>query len=210
MSKQLLMGQEILVAPRMRGGYNNGVPFVQDEENDVQLDPTLFSDKVSIYEREVTGWFLNPAKSLVENDSFNNAFLVIMVCMSYIEGVEQYKTGQSSNRNSSAFFFSSMNKIYPNQYSNDELSNLYNKTRCGLFHNGMIKSGVIFSNEFDRSLLFDDNGGKIFINQEKLLNDLIQDFSSYIELLKSDVNSEDVQRLKSNFDTMFTILPTED
>ena len=105
MSKQIQRDEEIYVAPEMLGKYEEQTPVVIDERNqNNRLDPTNIDDKIKIYEREVKGWFLEPARSLLIQDDFNNSFLVLMVCMAYLEGVEQYKTGIESNGRSKEFF----------------------------------------------------------------------------------------------------------
>ena len=101
MSKQILRSEEIYVAPQMLGKYEDRTPVVIDEKNNNEkLYPTNIEHKIKIYEREVNEWFLVPATKLLEQDNSNYSFIVLMVCMSYLEGVEQYKTGIESNRRS--------------------------------------------------------------------------------------------------------------
>jgi len=100
MSKQIQTNEEIYLAPGIKGRNEKGKPVVIDEIYNKNLDPTDINDKVIIYEREVKEWFLNPALALVEQNSFNKAFIVLMICMSYFEGVEQYKTGVKSETKS--------------------------------------------------------------------------------------------------------------
>lgn len=76
----------------MLGKYENGTPIVIDELNNLRLDPNNIEDKIKIYEREVKEWFLEPTLKLLNDENvFNNSFLILMTCMAYIEGVEQYK-----------------------------------------------------------------------------------------------------------------------
>ena len=181
MSKRIPQdGSELIIAPNIVGGYNEGIPYIQDNQEGESLNPNCLESKIKIYEREVIGWFLDPAKKLLEENTLNNSFIVIMICMSYIEGVEQYKVGESSNGGKSTqFFINSLKSIYPNKFQINDLRNLYSKTRCGLFHNGMVKGGVIFNNhDFADSLLFEND--IIKINPTLLLNDLNNDFLIYL------------------------------
>ena len=101
MPKQIQRSEEIYLAPDILGRYENDIPVIVDERNeDTRLDPNDVNHKILIYEREVKEWFLEPASILLEEDSFKNSFIVLMVCMAYFEGVEQYKTGIESNRRS--------------------------------------------------------------------------------------------------------------
>jgi hypothetical protein len=132
-----------------------------------------------------------------------------MVCMSYFEGVEQYKTGVESKNRSQGCFVDSVKRMYPNQFQDSHLRKLYVKSRCGLFHNGMVKGGVLFSNNYDEAIAFENNGELIKINPGKLLDDIERDFGEYISELRSP-NSEvdyDANRvLRENFDRMFSVL----
>ena len=193
------------------------VPFLIDERNNnTRLDPDNIDHKILIYEREVQDWFINRASKLVKLEGNNyktwfinhlrklvngedNGFIVLMICMSYIEGVEQYKEGQSSNRQSKIMFKQSLEKIYPNLYSDDNLERLYNQSRVGLFHNGMVRGDIIINDSFPSSLSFENEDIKI--NPRKLLLDIKNDFNNYIMELR---NTENIV-LRNKFNQMFSV-----
>jgi hypothetical protein len=200
MSKQIPKSGKIYVAPKMLGKYNEGVATVVDERNGDKLDPKDIDDKILIYEREVQGWFLDPASKLLDDNHFNNSFIVLMICMSYIEGVEQYKRGRSSTGASKKYFIDSVNRLYPNKFEDENIKKLYSKSRCGLFHSGMVKGGVVFDNDFKDVITFEDNGETIEINPEKLLTDIKDDFERYICELKIS------EKFRKRFDKMFSVL----
>ena len=210
MPKQIQRDEEIYLAPGILGKYINGTPVAIDERNeDTHLDPNNIDDKITIYEREVQEWFLSPATMLLNESSFNNSFVVLMVCMSYIEGVEQYKTGVDSNRRSKECFVDSINRLYPDQFRERDVSKLYSKSRCGLFHNGMVKGGVVFSSQYSDVIEFQNNGETIKINPTLLLDDIKNDFSSYIVELKSTETTEENSHsavLRENFTRIFSVL----
>lgn len=187
MSKKLRK-QPIYIAPEIFGWIDEQyTPHVLDERNGNELNPNDAMDKIIIYERQVKDWFLKPAHSLANYKNKNKGFIVLMICLSYLEGIEQYKRGQNSTNNSRNFFISSMNRIYPNKYSLYNLKSFYSEARCGLFHNGMVKGRIIINNSFNEALTFDNNDIKI--SPKKLLNDIINDFESYITELKNNENS---------------------
>lgn len=206
MSKKIQRsGESIYVAPDMLGEYQGENPVVIDERNSCMLDPRKVADKIEIYEREVIEWFLEPATRLLEQDSFNNAFLVLMVCMSYIEGIEQYKTGKKSHGKSKQYFINSIKRLYPERFSSNDIGKLYIRSRCGLFHNGMVDGGVVFSNEFLDAINFDENNDEIRINPTILLNDINEDFFCYINELRCSVDEGNNVALE-NFNEIFSIL----
>jgi len=209
MPKQIQRSREIYIAPEILGKYENSSPIVIDERHDRMLDPKDIDDKITIYEREVSDWFLNPAEALLNHNNFRSSFIVLMVCMSYFEGVEQYKTGVESTRRSKQCFIDSVKRIYANQFQDRDLAKLYSKSRCGLFHNGMVEGGVIFSDSFDDVMVFENNGEIIKINPRKLLSDIKRDFENYINEIRSPNFSfcnERQRILRENFDRMFSVL----
>jgi hypothetical protein len=123
-----------------------------------------------------------------------------MVCLSYIEGIEQYRVGRNSNSRSSDFFVSSMRRIFDEAYTEANLRDLYSEARCGLFHNGMTKGKVIIRNSFEPAIRFPDFE-RIEISPEKLLDIIEEDFENYLNELRNPENLE----LRDNFDRMFSI-----
>lgn len=196
MSKKLRR-EPIYIAPEISGWLDeNNNPQVIDERNGNALDPRNVNDKIIIYERQVNDWFLSPASVLINHKNRNKGFIVLMICLSYLEGVEQYKRGQNSNGNSRAFFVSAIERVYPNKYPNHQLEDFYKEARCGLFHNGMVRGKIIINNRFLESLEFD--GGDIKVNPKKLLEDIKTDFRNYIQELKTN------QQSQTRFNRMYT------
>ncbi len=210
MSKQIRRVEEIYIAVDIVGKYEDGVPVAIDKRNhDKRLNPKDINHKIIIYEREVEEWFLNPATELITQNGFNNSFVVLMICMAYIEGVEQYKTGVESNRRSEECFKDSIKRLYPNKFQDRDLGAFYKKARCGLFHNGMVKGGVVFSNDFDEPIKLENNGETVRVNPTQLLEDIKDDFRKYINELKgtsNTANQDNLKTIRENFDRMFTVL----
>jgi len=201
MAKRLRQNHPIYIAPDIIGVLNDRYePYVFDERNKNTLNPRNLDDKIIIYERQVFDWFINPAQNLIRYRNRNKGFIVLMICLSYIEGVEQYRQGISSNGQSRRFFVDSMERIYPNNYNQQDLGDLYREARCGLFHNGMVQGRIIINNSFPISLSF--NNGDIEISPSKFLRDIKTDFQNFIQELRNQNNTQ----LRNNFDNMFSNL----
>lgn len=189
----------IFVAPEISGYLDtNGMPIVIDNRTGNNLNPDIIDDKISIYERQVDEWFLLPATRLLE--ARNSGFVVLMICLSYIEGIQQYRAGENSINQSQQFFRRSMVRLFGNVFSNRNLLDLYSEARCGLFHNGMTKGKVIINNNFAVAIRFPDNE-RIEISPSKLLEIITHDFTNYIRELRNTLNLE----LRNNFNQMFSI-----
>ncbi|MDN5042952.1 hypothetical protein O8C80_06300 [Aliarcobacter butzleri] len=207
MPKKIRDYMDLYIAKDILGKSENGNKIVIDEQNNSnKLNPTNLDDKILIYERQVKGWFLDCAKKL-RDESDDNDFIVLMICMSYIEGIIQYKEGMSSDGKSQKMFIKSIKDIYSNiNFKNSDLKRLYSQSRCGLFHNGMVSSDIILRNDFLDAIEINNvnrNGSDdIKINPSKLLDDIINHFDEYIRNLKQINNSE----LRRKFDSMYSVV----
>lgn len=196
-----LRREPIYIAPNIIGCINEeGNHNIIDEINLRQLSPFDIDDKIYIYERQVNDWFLNVAENLIKYKNKNKGFVVLMICLSYLEGVEQYRQGTSSNNNSAQFFKQAINKIYPQKFTDNQLSSLYKEARCGLFHDGMTRSRIIINNSFQEGIQI--NNTDIKISPSKFLNDIKHDFQSYLNELKNSTN----QRARDNFNSMYILI----
>ncbi|TFF34036.1 hypothetical protein [Mucilaginibacter psychrotolerans] len=197
MAKRIHPNFAIYIAPDILGFYIENIPEAFDEKKQMILNPNLINDKILIYERQVKGWFLNNATRMIK--SKGNGFIVLMICMSYLEGIQQYIQGESSRNRSGTFFKNSIHRIYPNAYSDSDLDNLYSAARCGLFHNGMVDGRIIINTSYLHPIEFigtDD----IRINPKHLLIDIKNDFNDYLKSLRNPSNT--IRR--QNFDSMFS------
>lgn len=186
MPKRIRRDYPIYIAPDITGFYDNGGNAKAfDERTKTELNPNTIDDKIYIYERQVRKWFLDKATKLVKGK--NNGFLVLMICLSYLEGVEQYIQGQVSNSRSKEFFRNSMHRIYPGLFQNDELNELYSEARCGLFHNGMVSGKILISLSYADSITIPDLD-TIQINPQNFLIDIKQDFKKYLAILRDTRN----------------------
>lgn len=189
----------IYLAPKIVGLIKpNGFQEVFDEKNEEYLNTNAIDDKIKIYERQVKEWFLNRASRLLKGG--DNGFIVLMICISYIEGVQQYIDGRSSNGNSGAVFTQGLNRIFSLNVENSKLNDFYRQVRCGLFHNGMSGNQVIISYSYPQPIDFSENN-TIKINPKILLNEIRKDFSSYIATLKEQTNVTE----REKFNRMFSV-----
>jgi len=189
----------IYLAPQIRGYLDNGIPEVFDEKTNERFDPNNIDGKIKIYERQVKEWFLNRGSKLLIGK--NNGFIVLMIGTSYIEGVQQYRNGESSSGRSKRFFKQGLTRIFNLEVNEGRLDDFYQQVRCGLFHNGMSGDQVIISKDFQIPIDFPDIG-TIKINPKTFLEEIQKDFSRYITMLKNEDNIVE----RDNFNRMFSVL----
>lgn len=151
--------------------------------------------KIEIFRRQLQHWFFDAAEILKENE--DNHFVLMMICATYIEAIHQYKTGKSSKNKSGVFFSESLKDITKIGFES-ELNHIYSALRCGLFHNSMVSENIRLVNFGEDAISV--NSGIININCIKFYECITNDFTNYIDALKSaDENSG----LYINFKKMF-------
>jgi hypothetical protein len=207
MPKRITPDHPIYVAHEMLGMVEGGLQIVKDElkPGSSALNPTEFNNKIKIYERQVNGWFLYPARYLFNSMGFQAGFVIITVCFSYLEGVEQYRQGLSSKGRSAQLFYDSFKRVFGENTLDDiALKTLYEQGRCGLFHDGMTRSDVIANMELKEPIAKVHNGDAdlIHFNPEQCLVSVEKDFDGYINELKDSPEAD----LAKNFDKMYNIV----
>lgn len=113
-------------------------------------------DKIDVFEDWMNGWLLRHAHALPdEKYVFRQEadFAILIRTTAYFEPIESYHTGQSSDRNSKAFFRRGFLRVFSGLpatlrqkgYSDsgcvaeDIADEMFIQLRCGLFHEGGTK-----------------------------------------------------------------------
>lgn len=194
----------IYVAPQMLGKYVKRSPIVLDERNGKTIDPYQLDGKIIIYQRQVEGWFLDPADRLLEQMDTQAIFVVLSICLSYLEAAQQHKEGEPSRNNSKAFFLRAFQDVFSSSEMEDEFADLlYIEGRCGLFHDGMTRGKIAYDMELDKAFKVINNGSQdtIYFHPKYCLKGVKEHFADYISKLKR----EEEGRLRHNFYSMFTV-----
>lgn len=131
------------------------------------------------------------------------SFAVLAICLPYIEGVQQYREGESSNRKSKVFFKKSFQRIFAScDLSETFVDVLYEQARCGLFHDGMTRSQVVYDMNIDQAFEIQHNGSEnlIHFHPSHLLDCIEKDFIHYIQTLAED------EVAKNIFNNLYNLL----
>lgn len=142
--------------------------------------------KILIYEDRVKGCFLDLARKLTKEQ--NSELIVLMICINYLEENQQFREGKSSDRYSSSNFLKRALKRIFSKIQDDVLDIFLNKVRHGLFHDAMIRKGVILQYYLDAPLFSATlkNGEKwIKLDPALFLREILIDFDIYINILKN-------------------------
>ena len=116
----------------------------------------------------------------------------------YFEMLAQYHSGTSSDRGSKSAFRDGFRLVYLGSIIPDsDLDIIYDRVRCGMYHNGYTKLGALISRDFTEALAVSD--GNVLVNPHKLLVDLETHLTSYVAIIQ---NANNVA-LRQNFERIF-------
>lgn len=143
--------------------------------------------KIDIYHARVFGWFFNVVDEMVKNGQHPGDYIAIMVALSYLEGVEQFRKGKETPiGRSGEWFKDSAKRVFKDQ-SDNIIDRLWKETRCGLFHSGFPNGKIYLSHGRSKAIEVEkDEVGNdcIHINPKLFLNEISCDFNKYISDLK--------------------------
>lgn len=185
-------------------------PDIQDKvfkiKESYEIDKVLEYDidsKILIYEDRVNGWFLNFAEELTKKD--NSEFVVLMICINYLEGNQQFREGKSSLNNSSETLKRALKRIFP-ETEEETLDYLIDRVRHGLFHDGMTRRGALL--RYGLSIPFftftmRDGEKWLEIDPSKFLEEVRKDFAFYIEILKNKENKKERSSFENHYNERY-------
>lgn len=182
--------------------FPNKILTIKSEEKPYEIDKILDNDievKISIYEDRVNGWFLDFARKLTKEK--NSEFVVLMICVNYLEGNQQFREGRTSSKGKSTEVLKrALKRIFPNTNENI-LNYLIDKVRHGLFHDGMTKKGALLKYGLSVPFFtFKTNEGEwITLDPSLFLKEVQKDFEEYIYILKNKENKIERENFEKHY-----------
>ena len=188
--------------------YVNNLEFpdkiltIKSNKNLYKIDKILDNNidtKISVYEARIKGWFLDFARKLTKET--NSEFVVLMICMNYLEGNQQFREGKtSSNRGSTRMLKRALKRIFL-ENSKEEIDYLIDKVRHGLFHDGMTRRGALLRYGLSVPFFFFTLGNEKWIEIEPalFLRKIEADFESYISTLKNKDNKKERENFERHY-----------
>lgn len=180
-----------------KGGKLYFSPKYTFEEVKTFIDRNDKDKLIKAFEDRVYGFYLNPAKKLNEiaSETENNvgfSFSVILICSAMVDFLGLILTGEDNSKERFRIWLES--NIPEFKTHTGLASKFYDWYRCGLVHEGRIKSGAQVSYKYDELIYF-ENEKYIKINPNKLLSEIEKAFEKYICKLRE--NDEEFERLKT-------------
>ena len=180
-------------------------------DNEKFGDSPNLDQKILIFEDRVLGWHLDIAEAIREQiedpvnagKSIQHAgFALLAILFYYFEMIHQYRTGRSSENRSKQAFVEGLEHVLPNVFDVHQKTTIYKRVRCGMFHNGFVKQGVLISSDYPEAISIAAGSRElenVLINPHALCGILRRHFVDYISILKDPVNAEE----RAKFERMF-------
>ncbi len=176
-----------------------------------KLQNSSIPDLIDVFEDLWCGYIFEPVRLLI--DSPHGSVAAMSVLCSYYEAIESLYTGQPSRNRSREFFVKGFSRVFSSPEGMDKAANeVYIHVRCGLAHEGMLRSKVHYSNvgqkaffltypkNTDGTLDMSGASESIVINPEIIFKATIKHFEGYVKSLR---NMKDIE-LVDNFETVVT------
>ena len=165
---------------RLKGRY-----FFSPKDEFKDLDLNNFATIIEGFERRIRGWYFEPLQKLLEDES--SLFVASAVeCMladtlsGFFYGLEK-----ETNREDFIAFLE-----YALDFSNAISRAFYERFRCGILHQTYIKEKSCISTELEIDALYLDDNDSLFFNPRIFFKLLSKFFTSYLNELQNDINTQ--------------------
>jgi hypothetical protein len=166
-----------------------GLYWHQEEKRWYERDD--FDTLIALYEDRVQGWFLDCVRQV----QHNGGFIILMVAISYVEGADRYRTGDT-DEGSGLRFRRSMRRIF--NVDDSTASLVWKHVRCALFHAGMTSRQIVLDGDLKEPITSGESGA-IHINAERFLEAVLSDLGQYVSELRDPSNTALRQKFKEVF-----------
>jgi len=138
--------------------------------------------KIEIFQDRVNGWMLDIAKQC--NEIPHSGFAVLSIILSYFEMIGAFNKGDTDHTGSNEFK-DGIRLVFQEFKNHDsELGELYRLCRCGMYHIGMVREGILLDN-YDKPLSLENNVWKI--DPAKLVERITEHFNNdYLNQIRTN------------------------
>jgi hypothetical protein len=156
---------------------------------------------IEVFRDRIDGWQLSIAEEMlrqIEDSPLypamkHAAYALISVVFSYFEMVGQLVKMPGKKTGATDDFVAGFEDVYPAWKGRTrDIETVYDRIRCGMFHNGYTKRGVYIDGDY--TVTFELKSGIVQLNPHTLVRDLRKHFTALTTRLEIKTNSN----LRSN------------
>lgn len=172
---------------------------------------------IDVYEEQINNWLLRPLEQLAldKTNSFENGYAMLGLELLFFEPHGKYLSGNTITANGKCFRFGfePFLKFLEQQTLIDKITlgkiratNFYGISRCGIFHDMTIKSGLLIDSiHMEKTKVFYNSPIKngILVNPWNFLDAQKKYFDNYICDLKKNRTTDKYKNFEVTFKTLF-------
>jgi hypothetical protein len=170
--------------------------------DDTKLASGAVDDLIDVYEDQVIGWLLEPARLMTGNQ--HAGFAILGLALTYFEPLGQSLDGNP--RASEPQFSKGLQAVFPRIHPSVPAAvfkELYNQLRCGMYHRGLTKAKVVVTRGTQLPIVVTLTGGAdvqaITVDPWSLLEAIAIHHSGHVARLRNPAESS----LRTNFAAWF-------
>ena len=181
-----------------------------------KLDNPTFTDLVDVFEDLWRSYVFEPVKILFEIPNGDVAGMTVLC--SYFEAIESLTSGLSSKSKSQEFFTKGFSKVFSSPIGMNEVAKeVYIYIRCGLTHEGMLRSKVHYSRAGQKTFYLTypkrpdgtlDTAAKcesIIVNPIRMHEGTLKHFNNYVSELRSGADQVQCDNFKMFITTQLEV-----
>lgn len=161
---------------------------------------------VNAYRDRINGFYLEPAKIIIESKEEDGAFAAGLICFTAIDAIAKTVTRKSNSHERLVEWVQKNLEGFRQHLSEREVDNIYDEFRNGLVHEARIKNGSQFTYGID--YIVDIRNGITYINPKVLLKQTRLAFNKFIDEMEGNIEDtlDFAQRIIEDFelDIQFT------
>ncbi len=129
-----------------------------------------------------------------------------MICISQIEGIEQFKRGKKTTQGESTELIkNALKNIFSvPSYQEKALDVIVKEVRHGLFHDGLTRKNISISGDYSAPFIFVEEQGIVLINPHLFLDKIEEYFINYVKTLSDPLNKDLREKFEKFWDEQYT------
>ena len=172
---------------------------------------------IDVYEEQMNSWLFRPTDQLAadKENSFENGYAMLGLELIFFEPHGKYLSGNTIEKSGECFRFGLdpfLAFLLQQKFIDSQVlvklktTNFYKISRCGIFHDMTIKSGLLIDSiHMEKQKVFYDSPIKngLLVSPWNFLTALKQYFDAYIKELRSDNTTVKYKNFETTFKDLF-------
>lgn len=163
--------------------------------------PLNLQNAITVFEDRIEVWQAGAAIDMQNRKIPDRGIAQLHVLTSYFEMIAQYVQGCTSKGHEEDFFKFGFLEVFPElkqwpwEYTDRILKLMFDDVRCGLYHTGLTRSGIMLEADADSAFRYDPKTKEVSLDPDKLAAKIMCHMKEYVARLRNPANEE----LQDNF-----------